>query len=270
MGSFAKFLGRLSARSLESESRNILRTCAANKVPGSLALALDGTLKQGHDMRVFGLGTLASMAGRARYARFTGSMRAVYAAMEEELDKSTAALAGPPAVRAVWARHGPTLRRAPALEADLADLATTGGADPSPATERYVAGIRAAGAKDREAGGARLLGHLYCRYFADLFGGQMLGTPTRLALSLPAGTPRHYSFSLPPAGRRAYIEEVYRSINEAGEMLAPDAFSETVEEALRAFEYNVDVYREEPMLLDAARGVANVCAGYAVRALRGK
>ena len=63
MGSFAKALGRLSRRSLETESANILKTCQANKVPGSLSLALDGTLRSGHDMKTFGLGTMAAMAG---------------------------------------------------------------------------------------------------------------------------------------------------------------------------------------------------------------
>ena len=62
MGSFAQRLGQLSRRSLESESANILRTTRANKLPNSLSLALDGTLREGHDMKAFGLGTVASMA----------------------------------------------------------------------------------------------------------------------------------------------------------------------------------------------------------------
>ena len=42
---------------------------------------------------------------------------------------------------------------------------------------------------------------------------------------------------------------------------SPDAFDAVVQEALRAFEHNVAVYSEEPMLLDAARGVLNVALG---------
>eukprot|EP00931_Biecheleriopsis_adriatica_P047970 TRINITY_DN2769_c0_g1_i2.p1 TRINITY_DN2769_c0_g1~~TRINITY_DN2769_c0_g1_i2.p1 ORF type:complete len:299 (+),score=51.57 TRINITY_DN2769_c0_g1_i2:67-897(+) len=274
MGTFAKRLGQLSARSLETESRNILRTSAANKVPGSLSLALDGTLKEGHDMRVFGLGTMASMASRPRYARFTASMHAVYAAMEEELD---AAGTASPAVQGVWARHGSVLRRAPALKSDLADVVEdvdAAIAAVSPATKQYVQGVRDAGTHDRSCGGARLLGHLYCRYFADLFGGQMLASPTRAALALPKETPRHYSFALPPigrtgaGGRRAYIEEVYQSLNEAGEMLGTEAFNRVVGEAKLAFKYNVEVYSEEPIVLDAMRGTMNICTGYARQTLR--
>ena len=74
MGTFAKRLGQLAARGLETEGANILKTTKANKVPGSLAASLDRTLKTGHDMKTFGLGTAASMANRERYGRFTRSM----------------------------------------------------------------------------------------------------------------------------------------------------------------------------------------------------
>mmetsp|Transcript_7816 Transcript_7816/g.22244 ORF Transcript_7816/g.22244 Transcript_7816/m.22244 type:complete len:275 (-) Transcript_7816:129-953(-) len=273
MGTFAKRLGQLSTKSLESESKNILRTCAANKVPGSLSLALDGTLKQGHDMRVFGLGTAASMASRERYARFTTSMLAVYRTMEQELDE-TAAVSE--LVRTVWGRHGGVLRRAAALEADLADVADpAASAEASPATARYVEGLRAAGLSDRmavaaAAPGAKLLGHLYCRYFADLFGGQVLALPTRVALGLEAGTPRHYTFEMPAdIGRRALIEEVYGSLNEAGALLSEEAFGDVVKESLKAFELNVGVYSEEPMMFDAVRGAFNVSTGFVGHKLRG-
>jgi len=273
MGSFAKKLGQLTARSIESESANILRTGAANKVPGSLSLALDGTLRKGHDMRIFGLGTMASMADRPRYARFTTSMLAVYSAMEEELEASTKAGS---AVAQLWKRHGSTLQRASALRTDLADVVDDVDAEIakiSPATSRYVAGVRSAGSDDRATGGARLLGHVYCRYFADLFGGQMLAAPYNLALSLPVDAPRHYSFKFPPSdkpggsGRRALIEEVYSDINVVGQMLSDDAFQAVVEEALQAFKFNVGVYSEEPIIIDAVRGTINMGSGFAARTM---
>lgn len=279
MGSFAKRLGQVAARSLESESSQIHRTAAANKVPGSLSLALDGTLKRGHDMRVFGLGTAASLANRQRYARFTGSMLSVYSAMEEELDSCCSTQT---AVATVWARHGTILRRSASLRADLADVVEDvekATAQISPATASYISGIRAAAASDR-AGGARLLGHVYCRYFADLFGGQALAGPTRAALALKPGTPRHYMFDLPEdetlaeptcakQRRRAFIEAVYRSINEAGQELSPEAFQAVIDEALLAFKSNVAVYSEEPMLLDSIRGALNVGTGFLAGGLYG-
>lgn len=260
---------------LESESRNIMRTAAANKLPGSLALALDGTLRKGHDMKTFGLGTAASMSSRERYARFTASMHAVYSAMEEELDKATDTASS--AVHMVWSEHGKTLRRADALKRDLADVADelALSARPSPATDRYVAGIRKAAEEDRAKGGARLLGHLYCRYFADLFGGQMLASPYRLAVSLPIDAPRHYTFALPPlesdgskGGRRAFIEQVYLSLNKAGDNLTAEARDDVVDEAMRAFQHNIEVYGEEPIYRDAVRGTLNICTGYVASKLR--
>jgi len=270
MGTLAKRVGQLQgifqrkqgAMLLESESRNIMRTAAANKVPGSLALALDGTLRKGHDMKTFGLGTAASMASRERYARFTASMHKVYSAMEEELDKASATVA--PAVHRVWGEYGSTLRRAAALEEDLVDVSESlkRSAKLSPATDDYVAGIRRAGEQDRMQGGARLLGHLYCRYFADLFGGQMLAFPTRVALALPADTPRHYNFDLPAEGRRALIEQIYQSINAAGNLLSAEERDAVADEAMQAFQYNIGVYSEEPIYFDALRGSANICTGY--------
>lgn len=61
----------LTRRFLQTESKNIIVTSAANKIPGSLSFGLDGTLKSGHNMRVFGLGTAAALANRGRYSRFT-------------------------------------------------------------------------------------------------------------------------------------------------------------------------------------------------------
>ena len=147
----------------------------ANKVPGSLSLALDGTLKSGHDMKVFGLGTLATMASVERYSRFTTSMHAVYETLERRLD----GLPDGPA-KDVWAEYGDVLRRESLIRKDLASV---GVAAPrtweekedldllSPATIAYVSRVLEAGTEDVDGGG-RLLGHLYCRYFADLFGGE--------------------------------------------------------------------------------------------------
>ena len=321
----AKRLGQVAARSLETEGANILKTAAANKVPGSLAMALDGTLKRGHDMRVFGLGTAASMASRARYGRFTRSMHAVYATMEEELDATLAAAAGEGGgvssspVGLVWERHGAVLRREAALLEDLTDVGLVpfarpglldasgsgsgsgsvgaddsdkGGGDwvgaVSPATAAYVAAIREAGASDRRMvvgdggaggegldGGGRLLGQFYVRYFADLFGGQMLGLPTQVAVGLAPGTPRHYDFDI--KDRRAFIGQVYASLNDAGALLAntdraaPAQQEAVVEEAMKAWRGNVRVYSEETgMWVDAARGAANVAVGLARRQVFGQ
>ena len=261
MGTFAKRLGQLAARSLESESSQILRSGAANK--RGLSLALDGTLRKSHDMKVFGLGTLASLSSRERYSRFTASMHAVYSAMEGRLDASKSA----PTQR-LWSRFGPQLRRAEALAADLDEAIGRLGAESAvavtPATASYVAAIGSAADDDDANDGARLVGHLYCRYFADLFGGQALAAPTRLALGLGPHSPRHYTFDFGEfGGRRALIEALYEEINTAGERLRDDGQrAAVVREAELAFAHNVAVYREEGRLVgDSVVAAANLLKG---------
>ena len=162
MGTLAKRIGQIAARSMESESSNIIKKGKANKIPGSLSKALDTTLRTSHDMKVFGLGTAASMANLPRYARFTSSMRAIYGAMETGMDGSPSS-----AVKSVWNTFSDDLRRAPSLDADLKEahalLSTAADDTITPATAAYVAAIHEAAHSDGETGGARILGHLYCR-----------------------------------------------------------------------------------------------------------
>ena len=273
MGSFAKAIAqlgnvasaRLAAPASAHTSRGILQTSQANKT--GLSLLLDQTLKSGHDMKTFGLGTAASLSSVDRYARFTSGMLRVYGTMERSLDASSS-----PATRPLWTRFGESLRRAPSLELDLADVATQE-LPVTPATQAYCAAIEAAAAADEADGGGRMIGHVYCRYFADLFGGQALGAPTRYALApavLP-GTPRHYDFGEFGANRRESIEALYAAFNEAGEALGSEASLQTiVEETRAAFAHNVALYSEEGQLWSgAARGVGNMVGGFARAKLLG-
>lgn len=270
MGTLAKRLGQWAAKSLESEGSNIFKSSSANKVPNSLAFALDSTLRRGHDMKTFGLGTAASMSNVHRYGRFTRSMHAIYATMEQELDQTVRESRSTSPVSLVWERHGTFLRRANNLCLDLQDVGMEPlslnlcDGDIGP-TSSYMRTIRCAGIADRseERSSARLLGHLYVRYLADLFGGQMLGAPTAAALSLPVGTPRHYVFNLEGTSRHQAIEDLYSTLNEAGNMVSDGACDDIVAEAMRAFDANVRVYAEEPMWVDAMKGVFNAATGLA-------
>jgi len=258
MGSLAKILGQFSRKSFESESKNIIKTTAANKK--GLSKLLDSTLKTSHDMKVFGLGTAASMASRDRYARFTRSMHAVYSAMETGLDSRPS-----PAIATVWDKFGDDLRRSEALRLDLIEVIGEENSWPecSPATLQYISAIESAMKADSETQGGRLLGHLYCRYFADLFGGQALGGPYRYALGLER-SPRHYDFAEFGVNRRESIERIYESLNEAGEILQDEMAREAVlSEARVAFKHNIAVYREDGKLFsDGICGGANMVIGY--------
>ena len=131
------------------------------------------------------------------------------------------------------------------------------------------------GKPDNDAnGGGRLIGHLYCRYFADLFGGQALAAPTRLALGLDQGSPRHYTFDFGEYGdRRKLIEALYEEINSAGDLLIDDEqrggelLRAVVSEAELAFAHNVEVYAEEGRLvIDSVTATANLVGGVVRRA----
>ena len=301
MGSLSKRLGQITALSLESESSQILRTIKPNKIPNSLSQRLDTTLKDSHDMKTFGLGTLASMANKERYVRFTKSLYGVYSTMEDELDRcaktsfkstsdgsdgsqenvnrieidgdvsnlSEALKDQQSPVAYFWNRHSEILRRSELLQKDIlavsADEKLGDEASYSKATLEYMQAIREAGNKDRKDGSGRLLGHAYTRYLADLMGGSVLATPTRLALRLEEGTPEQYTFSFPAENdRKGYVGMIYSDLNESGKLMNDDdsKLEEVVEEARLAFRHNIAVYGEEPIILDSFRGLKCMASGY--------
>ena len=262
---------------------SIFRNSVANKT--GLSHALDAVMREGHhDMRAFGRGTLAALASRAAYARFTAAHFHFYSELERRLDDAARG-PNPTPTGLVWRAFSEDLRRAPALERDLALLLdTTPSAHPvSPATAAYMSAI--ASAAEREAsscsaesgGGAMpaLLAHFYTRYLADLFGGSMLGWPTRRALGFRT-TPQFYVHDVFVEGgaasaRKDYVERVYEAINDAGAHVDDAAAAETVDEARRAFAANAAVFAESggSSLLFATVGGARVLGGYAAERIWG-
>ena len=261
----------------------IFRSSVANK--SGLSHALDAVMREGHhDMRAFGRGTLAALASRGAYAKFTAAHFHFYSELERRLDDAARG-PNPTPTGSVWRRFSEDLRRAPALERDLALLLdTTPSAHPvSPATAAYMSAI--ASAAEREAsscsaesgGGAMpaLLAHFYTRYLADLFGGSMLGWPTRRALGFRT-TPQFYVHDVFVEGgaasaRKDYVERVYEAINDAGAHVDDAAAAETVDEARRAFAANAAVFAESggSSLLFATVGGARVLGGYAAERIWG-
>ena len=109
-----------------------------------------------------------------------------------------------------------------------------------------------------------MLGHLYVRYFADLFGGQQLATPTKLALGLER-EPRFYDFDIKEdeGGRKEFIDGLYGTLNEAGERLGEEGTDVVRKEAILCFSLNKDLYSEPGGLLSGAiKGGWNVVTGY--------
>lgn len=248
---------RLHAFRRGVSSRAIFRESRANKV--GLSLELDGLLRNSHDMRVFGLGFLVELSTKANYARCVAQRLAYYEAMERRFDECTTG-----GISKVWPLFERDLRRRDRLARDLeavADVAPTGAL--SAATQAYVRAIEASSAD-------ALVGHFYTRYFADLFGGSMLGLPTELALGLPH-PPAAYQFSAEVMNnRQAVVERAYEAINACGDELSPEVRREVVEEARAAFGHNAEMIKERGALsigAGALHGAANLVVGYGQRKL---
>ena len=184
----------------------------------------------------------------------------IYSTMENELDATTS-----PPVQLVWNRFGDQLRRTNALRQDLEEIDSWPVAGPSSETAHYLGTLMDAAQDDNDCAGGRLLGHLYCRYFADLFGGQALSAPYRYALELGPGSPKHCDFGAFGNDRHQSIEGIYQALNEAGEMLPSDhAKDAVVIEARTAFAHNVSVYSEDGRLVvDGAIGGMKMVSGFA-------
>jgi heme oxygenase len=155
--------------------------------------------------------------------------------------------------------HGAPQKLATDLEAVGVNISDW--SPPSPATQKYVEAIEAA---SNTHSGVGLIGHFYCRYFADLLGGSMLGYPTNLALALPKESPSFYRFpSAVENNRGNYIERVYEAMNTEGEKMGEQGRQETVAACTRAFSLNRDLYLERPNLAPGAlQGSFNIASGY--------
>ena len=244
-GSIAARGARAASTASTTSTSSIFRDSAANKT--GLAYALDGTMRSGaHDMKVFGAGALAALASRRNALAFFQGHRHVYKVMERHLDAAAQSHNDP--TGALWRRVQRSLRRGEALERDVTELGGSLAEAPSPATQRYVHQLDAAAASPLPL----LVSHFYVRYFADLFGGSMLGKPTRAALNTCSGvhfsgTPAFYVHDAAvTTDRRAYIEDLYRAVNVVGEAAHLDAAGTKalVTEAEIAFALNAELYRE--------------------------
>lgn len=244
----------------------IFKDSKANKT--GLSHALDGTMRSGaHDLRTFGTGTLRALATRRALLEFLEGHRVFYSEMEQCLDSAN----GPTSM--VWKKFQMLLRRTEALDHDVNVLKNLVGESgnnkaPSPAAAAYAARLREASQLEATGGTPLLIGHFYTRYMADLFGGSMLGWPTRLALQLPE-TPRFYVHPQEVAnGRRETVEGIYEALNEAGAQLTPAQTKAVVDEAALAFGLNAALYKEGVggagvgMLAGAAVGGVRVAVGH--------
>ena len=204
-------------------------------------------------MKVFMSGAISEFT-ETKYKHFALQRYHFYTAMEKRFDNSSSS----GALNKLWKPLSLELRQADCLRDDLKEVNLTEPErfPPTPATKAYIKCIE-------QASENGLIGHFYCRYFADLFGGSMLGHPTSISLGVPS--PKFYSFpSSVTNDRAAYIERVYQKINECGETMDESNRTAVVRQAETAFEYNVGIIKEQGIRLVPyiGLGLLNVSKGY--------
>jgi heme oxygenase len=166
------------------------------------------------------------------FARLTGQLRPIYAAIE-------------PAVAAMRARgdlvdlFDPRLDRLAAIDNDLAALAPGDAlalTDPLPSTDAYVERVMATAAS-----APRLLAHHYVRYLGDLSGGQIIASLMRKHYGIADHALTFYAFEGIPS--KGGFKTTYRQHLDT--VLADPAFyDEMLDEARGAYEANRLVFAE--------------------------
>jgi heme oxygenase (biliverdin-producing, ferredoxin) len=175
------------------------------------------------------------MAGRrdaADFARLTGQLRPIYAALEP-------AVATMRASGRLTGLFDPRLDRLAAIDHDLRVLANGTSAEltvPLPATQEYVERLREVG--DSEP---RLLAHHYVRYLGDLSGGQIIATLMRRHYGIEDGALTFYAFE-GLSSKGGFKTSYRRHLDKA---LAAQAFyAEVLDEARLAYEANRRVFAQ--------------------------
>ncbi|KAK2833864.1 hypothetical protein Q5P01_017753 [Channa striata] len=182
-----------------------------------------------------------------QYKLLLCSLYEIYKALEEELDRNAAH----PAVAPIYFPQ--ELARVESLERDLQHFF---GSDwrrklivPA-ATHRYQQRLRQIGKENPEL----LVAHAYTRYLGDLSGGQVLGKITQKSLGLSSKEGLLF-FSFPGVSSPNRFKQLYRSRMNSVE-LTEGQRAAVLEEAVSAFELNIQVFDDLQKMLNATAGTA--------------
>ncbi|XP_064180026.1 heme oxygenase-like [Anguilla rostrata] len=186
-----------------------------------------------------------------QYKLLLCSLHEIYRALEEELDRNSSH----PGVAPIYFPQ--ELARLESLEKDLEYFYGQNWREriivPA-ATHRYAQRLRQVGKENPEF----LVAHAYTRYLGDLSGGQVLGRITQKSLGLSGGEGLSF-FSFPGVTSPNRFKQLYRSRMNSVE-LSQEAREGVLEEAVRAFECNIEVFDDLQRML-SRNGVAEKEAG---------
>uniref|UniRef100_A0A668APY1 Heme oxygenase n=1 Tax=Myripristis murdjan TaxID=586833 RepID=A0A668APY1_9TELE len=178
----------------------------------------------------------------AQYKLLLCSLYEIYQALEEELDRNC----DHPAVAPIY--FPAELARLEPIEKDLEHFYGQDWREriviPA-ATKRYSHRLRQIGKENPEF----LVAHAYTRYLGDLSGGQVLGRITQKSLGLKNGEGLSF-FSFPGVSSPNLFKQLYRSRMNSIELTEEERNS-VLEEAVRAFEFNIQVFDDLQKMLNS-------------------
>uniref|UniRef100_UPI00398E7E05 heme oxygenase 2-like n=1 Tax=Pristiophorus japonicus TaxID=55135 RepID=UPI00398E7E05 len=245
-----------------------------NVSPTDLSEILKEGTKESHDRAENTQFVKEFLKGRIRRELFelgTVALYFTYSALEQEMEKN----AEHPGFAPLY--FPLELHRTEALARDLEYFYGAGWRDRiecSEATARYVERIRHVGEHEPEL----LAAHAYTRYMGDLSGGQVLKKVAQRALRLPTSGEGVQFYTFDNISNPAHFKQLYRSRLNTLEASGPDA-ERIVEEANRAFHFNMEVFeeldkigqtlekvvQEDGVPLHDGRGDAQKCPFYAAK-----
>lgn len=179
------------------------------------------------------------------------SLYEVYQALEEVLDKNS----NHPGVAPIYF---PTeLARLEALEKDLEFFYGQDWREKivvPAATKRYCHRLRQIGEENPEF----LIAHAYTRYLGDLSGGQVLGRIAQKSMGLKSSEGLSF-FAFPGVSSPNLFKQLYRSRMNSVE-LTEEERNGVLEEAVRAFELNIQVFDDLQKMLSVTENKLQNCS----------
>ncbi|KAM9482196.1 heme oxygenase-like [Clarias gariepinus] len=178
-----------------------------------------------------------------QYKLLLSSLYKIYEALEEELDKN----ASQDSVAPIYFPQ--ELARLPAIKKDLEHFYGPDWKEKvtvPAATLRYAQRLREVGSEHPEY----LVAHAYTRYLGDLSGGQVLGRIAQKSLGLKTGDGLTF-FTFPSVSSPNLFKQLYRSRMNSIELTETQRQG-VLEEAVRAFEFNIQVFEELQNLLNVS------------------
>nr|QIC54207.1 heme oxygenase 1 [Monopterus albus]QIC54208.1 heme oxygenase 1 [Monopterus albus] len=179
----------------------------------------------------------------AQYKLLLCSLHEIYQALEEEMDRNFTH----PAVAPIYF---PTeLARLESIEKDLEYFYGQDWREKivvPAATKRYAHRLRQIGKENPEF----LLAHAYTRYLGDLSGGQVLGRIAQKSMGLKSSEGLLF-FTFPGVSSPNLFKQLYRSRMNSVE-LTEEERNAVLEEAVRAFEFNIQVFEDLQKMLSVS------------------